>query len=90
MYQFGDAFSTAQHTLAVDQKASTDFFIAAAEKAHVPAESRLAVAYHNGTGIAKDDVKAAYWARKAMDAGEPAGATLLAKLYAAGNGVPRD
>lgn len=75
---------------ALYQKASTDFFIAAAGKEYPLAESRLASACHHGTGIPKDDGKAACWACQAMDAGEPAGATLLAKLYAAGESVPRD
>lgn len=90
MYAFGQAFSTGDHTLKLDRKVAAEFYLTAAERNFAPAEMQMATVYYVGTGVAKDDAKAALWARKALADGQPGGATLLAKLFAAGAGVPKD
>ena len=41
-------------------------------------------------GVAKDDAKAAEWYLRAAEQGDAHARRRLTRLYAAGNGVPRD
>lgn len=58
---------------------------------HNPADphqqARLGDAYLTGRGVAKDPARAAYWYRKAADAGIPAAQNQLGYLYLTGIGV---
>ena len=53
-------------------------------------EIRLANAYLAGRGVSKDPVRAAFWYRKAADAGDPAAQNNLGYLYLTGTGLDRD
>jgi hypothetical protein len=53
-------------------------------------QTRLANAYVTGRGVSKDPVRAAFWYRKAADAGDPAAQNSLGYLYLTGTGVNRD
>lgn len=53
-------------------------------------EARLGDAYLTGRSVPKDPVRAAYWYRKAADAGSPEAQNQLGYLYMAGIGLPRD
>jgi TPR repeat protein len=45
--------------------------------------------YHRGLGVATDNLKAAYWLRKAAEHGQPEGQFMLGSLYFYGNGVEK-
>ncbi len=50
----------------------------------------LGLAYEEGTGLARDPVRAASYYNEACEGGEPAGCNNLALLYQRGEGVPED
>lgn len=62
----------------------------AAEQGDIKAQLKLAVAYKNGKGIAKDEVQAALWFRKAAEKGNVLAQDMLGYLYANGKGVAKD
>jgi TPR repeat protein len=45
--------------------------------------------YHRGLGVKTDDVKAAFWLRKAAEQGQAEGQMMLGNLYYFGLGVPQ-
>lgn len=61
-----------------------------AERGDVYAQINLAVMYQNGTGVPKDDTKAAEWFRKAAEQGNGTAQESLAYKYKKGTGVPQD
>ena len=63
---------------------------AKAEQGDALAQLSLAMCYSNGEGVAKDEVEAAKWLRKAAEQGEPIAQTCLGTFYVAGKGVAKD
>ncbi len=61
-----------------------------AEKGEAAGQDSLGVCYARGHGVAKDDVQAAAWFRKAADQGFASAQTLLGNCYFGGEGVPKD
>lgn len=53
-------------------------------------EVRLGDAYLSGKGITKDPARAAFWYRKAADAGDPTAQNNLGYLYLTGTGIDHD
>lgn len=64
--------------------------IALAENGDASSQYRLAVLYHDGKGVPKDYVSAAYWYRKAAEQGHVKAQLYLGLLYSRGFGVPRN
>ena len=56
----------------------------------VNAQVHLGVIYLTGDGVAKDDVEAVKWLRKAADQDSPLAERYLAEMYFKGRGVPAD
>ena len=65
-------------------------FSVMAEKGEAEGQSGLGICYTRGHGVAKDDVQAAAWFRKAADQGLAGAQTLLGNCYFDGEGVPKD
>ena len=61
-----------------------------AEKGDAEAQYNLGKMYHDGKDVAKDDVEAVKWFRKAADQGYAAGQNGLGFMYVTGDGVPKD
>ncbi len=61
-----------------------------AEKGDAKAQTILGIFYQDGRGVAKDEVEAANWYRKAADQGDAAAQSLLGVMYADGLGVVKD
>ena len=61
-----------------------------AEKGEAAGQDSLGVCYARGHGVAKDDVQAAAWFRKAADQGFAPAQELLGNCYLDGEGVPKD
>jgi Sel1 repeat len=61
-----------------------------AEKGEAKGQDSLGVCYARGHGVAKDDVQAAAWFRKAADQGFAPAQELLGNCYLDGEGVPKD
>jgi TPR repeat protein len=61
-----------------------------AEKGEAQGQNSLGVCYARGHGVAKDDVQAAAWFRKAADQGFAPAQELLGNCYLDGEGVPKD
>src|ERR1700692_738783 len=57
---------------------------------NVSAQVQLGVIYLTGDGVAKDDVEAVKWLRKAADQDNPLAERYLAEMYFKGRGVPAD
>jgi TPR repeat protein len=57
---------------------------------NVNAQVQLGVIYLTGDGVAKDDVEAVKWLRKAADQDNPLAERYLAEMYFKGRGVPAD
>jgi TPR repeat protein len=57
---------------------------------NVNAQVQLGVIYLTGDGVAKDDVEAVKWLRKAADQDNALGERYLAEMYFKGRGVPAD
>ena len=62
----------------------------AANQGNAAAQYNLGASYAMGAGVAKSDVDAAKWFRRAADQGMAFAQLNLGLLYAAGNGVPQD
>lgn len=73
-----------------DLKGSFDMAISAARAGHAEAYGIVATHYLEGIGVNKDEIKAAYWAKKSAENGRVYGELLLARLYVNGQGVPQD
>jgi len=65
-------------------------FSVTAEKGEAEGQFGLGICYTRGHGVAKDDVQAAAWFRKAADQGFASAQTLLGHCYFGGEGVPKD
>ena len=63
---------------------------ARAERGDPVAQFNLGVCYHNGEGVAKDQVQAVKWFRKAADQGRASAQFNLAVCYHNGEGVAKD
>ena len=61
-----------------------------AEKGEAEGQLNLGICYTKGEGVAKDDVQAAAWFRKAAAQGFAPAQTLLGHRYFDGEGVPKD
>jgi TPR repeat protein len=60
-----------------------------AERGDPKAETGVGFLFHNGLGVARDDVTAAKWFIKAAEQGQAEAQFLLGSLFFFGNGVPR-
>ena len=65
-------------------------FSVMAEKGEAEGQSGLGICYTRGHGVAKDDVQAAAWFRKAADQGVANAQFNLGWMYGTGQGVPQD
>lgn len=61
-----------------------------AQSEDAPSQAGIGFMYHRGLGVATDNVKAAYWLRKAAEHGQPEGQMMLGSLYFYGAGVEKD
>jgi TPR repeat protein len=61
-----------------------------AKDGDVRAQMNLGAMFSSGLGVKKDDVKAAYWTRKAAEAGNPTAQSNLGLFYFHGRGVSQD
>ena len=61
-----------------------------AEQGNAEAQHNLGVMYEKGLGVAKDDVQAVQWYRKAADQGHAEAQYNLGFMYAQGRGVAQD
>ena len=61
-----------------------------AEQGDADAQTSLALMYHQGEGVPKDEVKSVEWYRKAAEQGDESGQFCLGLSYADGEGVPKD
>ena len=61
-----------------------------AEQGDADAQSELARAYINGSGVERDYAAAMLWARRSADQGNATGESNVGHLYATGWGVPQD
>ena len=61
-----------------------------AEKGEAEGQLNLGICYTKGEGVAKDDVEAVAWFRKAAAQGFAPAQTLLGHRYFGGEGVPKD
>jgi TPR repeat protein len=73
-----------------DSKASFDWLCAAAAHGRAQAMTKVGLLFSNGTGVARDFVKAAEWFELARQAGDISAATLLAECYLLGKGVAKN
>lgn len=64
--------------------------ISSAENGDAKSQYHLAVLYHDGKGVPKDYVQAAYWYRKAAEQGHVKAQLYLGLLYFKGYGVPHN
>ncbi len=71
------------------QKAIADLKLVA-YAGDVSAQVHLGVIYLTGDGVARDDVEAVKWLRKAADQDSPLAERYLAEMYFNGRGVPAD
>ena len=60
------------------------------EGSSISQEIELGAAYLAGSGVARDEKRAAYWYEKAANSGDPAAQNEIGYLYQAGIGVERD
>jgi uncharacterized protein len=61
-----------------------------AQKGYASQQIELAAAYFTGNGVTQDAKQAAYWYRKAAEAGDPEAENEIGFFYQAGIGVPVD
>jgi len=61
-----------------------------ARRGNATAQLNMGLAYHNGTGVTKDFVKAAEWFRRSAEQGNQYSQSNLGNLYAQGFGVEKD
>jgi TPR repeat protein len=73
-------YAPAELQIKDDPQAAYLWMSKAAEKRHTRAMSVVALYYARGLGVAKDEAKAAEWATKAADKGQPMGYRVLGDL----------
>jgi TPR repeat protein len=76
-------FAPAELQIKDDQKVAFTWMNKAAENRHTRAMGVIALYYARGLGVAKDEAKAASWAAKAADKGQPMGYRVLGDLIKA-------
>lgn len=74
------AYAPAELQIKEDQKVAFTWMSKAAENRHARAMGVIALYHARGLGVAKDDAKAAEWAAKAADKGQPMGYRVLGDL----------
>lgn len=74
------AYAPADLQIVNDQTIAFTWMNKAAENRHARAMSVIALYYARGLGVAKDEAKAADWATKAADKGQPMGYRILGDL----------
>ena len=74
------AYAPADLQIRDDQKVAFTWMNKAAENRHARAMGVVALYYARGLGVAKDEAKAAEWASKAADKGQPMGYRVLGDL----------
>lgn len=89
-YLIGEAFANATHRFMCTKIRAAKYYAVAVGDGWPAAEAKLADMFYTGDGVAQDFDQAAKWARKAADGGQRSGVVLLAYLYRAGAGVPKD
>src|SRR6267378_927852 len=77
------------HQSEADRKLLADFR-SKAEKGNADAQYHLGYSYYFGKGVAKDDVEAVKWWRKAAEQNLPLAQANLGLCYAHGRGVAKD
>ena len=85
--QLGDGVSAFERG---DYKSALNYLAPLAESGNAGAQTEIGVMYHEGSGVAKDLKKAAYWYRLAADQEQPVAQFNLGNSYASGEGVPKD
>jgi len=70
-------------------KAFAEFKYIAEVLDYAPAQYRLGIMYAEGTVVAKDPVKAAYWYKQAAEDGDEKAQFNLGQMYASGTGVEK-
>jgi hypothetical protein len=73
-------YAPAELQIKDDQKVAFTWMSKAAENRHTRAMGVVALYYARGLGVAKDEAKAAEWATKAADKGQPMGYRVLGDL----------
>ena len=74
------AYAPAELQIRDDQKVAYTWMQKAAENRHARAMAVVALYFARGLGVAKDETKAAEWATKAADKGQPMGYRVLGDL----------
>ena len=74
------AYAPADLQIKDDPRTAFEWMNKAAEKRHARAMSVVALYYARGLGVAKDETKAADWAKRAADKGQPMGYRVLGDL----------
>lgn len=74
------AYAPAELQIREDQKVAYTWMQKAAENRHARAMAVVALYFARGLGVAKDETKAAEWATKAADKGQPMGYRVLGDL----------
>lgn len=88
--EMGRRTGTGSHHMALDSKASFDWYLKAARQGLCTAESNLAYMYFNGEGVDKDVATATLWYRIAADDGETRAMYALGWMAHHGIGQPVD
>ncbi|WP_433736508.1 tetratricopeptide repeat protein [Pseudomonas putida] len=74
-----------------NEELALELYNKSAAQGYVRSHIRLSSFYESGSGgVQKDDVKAAYWYRKAAENGQPYAQGKLAELYQEGRGVEKN
>jgi TPR repeat protein len=73
-----------------DYQKAMKIWLPLAQGEDAPSQAGIGFMYHRGLGVATDNVKAAYWLRKAAEHGQPEGQMMLGSLYFYGAGVEKD
>jgi TPR repeat protein len=76
--------------VAVDLRASFEWYLRAAEAGNVKAQLNIAARYETGKGISADPVEAFNWFRRAAESGDAGAQVTLAQRYQTGDGVTAD
>jgi TPR repeat protein len=74
------AYAPAELQIKDDQKVAFSWMLKAAENRHTRAMAVVALYYARGLGVTRDEAKAAEWASKAADKGQPMGYRVLGDL----------
>lgn len=75
---------------ATAQEVTVEALLAQAETGDAAAQTALAIAYHQGDGVAQNFTTAALWATRAAEAGDATAQNLLGRYYHGGLGVAQD